>query len=52
MAQWSIHGNVMNCIQYNRDPVDYFKLDVYILESKNHRRIYQRSEEDKMHLTN
>ena len=35
----------MNYVQYNRNPID-FKLGVKTLEPKNHKRIYERLEED------
>ena len=34
MEQWSILSNVINYVQYNRNPRDYYKLDVKALESK------------------
>ena len=32
--QWSILSNVINYIQHNRNPRDYFKLDIKALEQK------------------
>ena len=31
--QWSIHCNVVNYVQYNKEPYSYYKLDVKALES-------------------
>ena len=30
MEQWSILYNVINYVQYNRNPRDYFKLDIKV----------------------
>ena len=46
MEQWSILNNVMNNVQYNRSPNDYYKLDIRALEPKNNNRIYDSLEED------
>ena len=46
MEQWSILSNVINYIQYNRNPRDYFKLDIKTLEEKNHGKMYNRLKED------
>ena len=46
MEQWSILSNVINYVQYNRNPIDYYKLDVRALELKNHRKIYDWLEEE------
>ena len=40
MEQWSILSNVINYVQYNRNPRDYYKLDVKAFEPKNNRKIY------------
>ena len=36
MEQWSILSNVVNYVHRNRSPVDYFRLEVKVLEPKNH----------------
>ena len=46
IEQWSIFSNVINYVQYNRDPIDYYKLDVKALEPKNHKIINGKLEED------
>ena len=48
MEQWSLPSNIVNCVQYDRNPRDYYNLEVKALEQKNHRKIYYRlKEEDK-----
>ena len=42
MEQWSILGNVVNYVQYDRNPKDFRTLDVKALDQKNHRKIYDR----------
>ena len=34
MEQWSIHSNVIVYADYNRNPRDYYKLDVNALQPK------------------
>ena len=46
MDQWSIPSNAINYIQYNRNPRDDFKLDIKMLEQKNHRNVYDRLKEE------
>ena len=40
--QWSTLSNVINYVQYNRNPVDYYKLDIKALEPKNPIGIYKK----------
>ena len=42
--KWNI-SNVINYIQYNRNPRDYFKLDIKTLDEKFHRKIYKKLKE-------
>ena len=51
MEQWSILSNVFNYVQYERNPRDYFKLDIKILEEKNHRKLYDRLKEEDRQVT-
>ena len=51
MEQWSILSNVINYVQYNRNPSNYYKLDVKALELKNHRKIYDRLKLEDSHFT-
>ena len=46
MEQWSILSNFLNYVQYYRNHIDYYKLDIRALEPKNQKRIYERLEED------
>ena len=46
MEQWSILSNIINYVLYNRNPIDYQKLDVKPFKSKNHKSIYVKLEED------
>ena len=50
MEQWSILSNVMNYVQYNRNLRDYYKLDVKALKFKNHKKIYDKLEENDRQL--
>ena len=40
MEQWSILSNVVKYVQYNRNPRDCSKLDIKMLEEKDHRKMY------------
>ena len=42
MEQWSILSNAVNYAQYDRNSKDLYKLDVKVLDQKNHRKIYDR----------
>ena len=46
MEQWAILSNVIAYVQYNRNHIDYFKLDILASESKCHQRIYEWLEDD------
>ena len=51
MEQWSVLSNVINYIQYNRNPRDYFKLDIKELEQKNQKKLYDKlKEEDRQYI--
>ena len=45
MEQLSILSNVINYVQYSRNPSDYFKLDIKTLDKKNHRKMYDKLNE-------
>ena len=47
MEQWSILSNIVNCVQYDRIPRDFYNLDAKALGKKSHRKIYDRLEEDR-----
>ena len=46
MEQWSILSNVVNCIQFDRDPKNSYDLDVKAIYQKSHRKIYDRLKEE------
>ena len=46
MEQWSIQHNVVNYVQYDRNPKDFYYLDVKAIDQKNHRKIYDRLHEE------
>ena len=47
MEQWSILSNVINYVQDNGNPRDYFILDIKALEVRSHRKMYDRLKEDR-----
>ena len=46
MEQWSILSNVVNYVQYDRNPKEFYDLDVKAICQKNHRKIYGRLKEE------
>ena len=42
MEQWLILSNVVNYVQYDRNPKNFYDLDVKALDQKIHRKIYER----------
>ena len=46
MKQWSILSNVVNYVQYDRNPKDFYNLDINAVDQKNHRKIYDRLKEE------
>ena len=46
IEQWSILSNVVNYVQYDRKPRDFYDLDIKALDQKNHRKIYDRLKEE------
>ena len=46
MERRSILGNAIYYVQYNRNHIDFNKLDSNALNSKDNKRIYKRLEED------
>ena len=45
MEQWSILSNVFNYVQYNKNPKNFYDLDIKAKDQKNHRKIYDRLKE-------
>ena len=46
MEQWSILSNIVNFVHYDRNPRDFYNLDVKVIDQKNHRKIYDRVKEE------
>ena len=46
----SVLGNVVNYVQYIRNPGDFYNLGVKALDQKNHRKIYNRLKEEDRHI--
>ena len=46
MEQWSILSNVVNYVQYDMIPRDFYNLDVKTIDDKCHRKIYDRLKEE------
>ena len=46
MEQWLILTNVVNYVQYNRNPTDFYDLDIKAIDQKSHRKIYDRLKEE------
>ena len=38
MEQWSILSNIVNYVQYNRHPRNFYDLDVKTIDQKSHRK--------------
>ena len=47
MEWWSILSNVINYVQLNGNPRDYFKVDIKVLEEKDDRKMHDRLKEDR-----
>ena len=46
MEKWSILSNIVNYVQYDRDPKDFYDLDIKAIDKKNQRKIYDRLKEE------
>ena len=46
MEQWSILSNVVNYVQYDGNPKDFYDLDIEAIDHKNHRKTYYRLKEE------
>ena len=51
MEQWKLLSKVINQVQYNRNLIDYYKLDIKALGPKCHKRICGGLEEDDRQVT-
>ena len=45
MEQWLILSKVINYIQYERHPRNFYKLNIKTIDQKNHKKIYNKGEE-------
>ena len=51
MEQWLILCNVVNYVQYNMNPRNFYYLDIKAIDQKSHRKTYDRlKEEDRQKL--
>ena len=46
MEQWSILSNIVNYVPYDRNPRDFYNLDIKVIDWKYHRKIYDRIKEE------
>ena len=46
MEQWSILSKIVNYVQYDRNPKNFYDLEIKVIDQKNHRKIYDRLQED------
>ena len=46
MEQWSILSNIVNYVQYDRNPKLFYELNVKTLDQKNHRKMYNKLKDD------
>ena len=46
LEQWSILSNIGIYVQYDRNPKDFYILNVKAIDQKNHRKIYDRLKEE------
>ena len=51
MAQWPILSKVVNYVQYDRHPENFYDLDVKTTDQKRHRKIYDRFKEEERHVS-
>ena len=48
MEQWSIVSNIVNYVQYNWHPKDFYDLDIKAIDQKGHKKIVNKEEERQM----
>ena len=46
MEQWSILSNVVNYVQYDRNPKNFYDLDIKDIDEKSHRKMYDRFKDE------
>ena len=49
IAHWSILSNVVNYVQYHKDPKNLCDLNIKVLDKKNHSKLYEKLTEDERH---
>ena len=47
MKQWSILSNVVNYVQYNRHPKDFYNLDIRAVDQKRHKKYIIKKRKDR-----
>ena len=52
MEQWLILSNVINYLQYDRNPKEFYNLDIKDIDQKNHSKIYYILQEVDRHVLN
>ena len=45
MEQWLIHSNLVNCVQYDRNPKNIYDLEIKVI-NQNYRKIFDRVKDD------
>ena len=45
MEDWSILSNVVNYVQYNRHPKNFYNLDIKVVDQKGHKKIHNKEED-------
>ena len=50
MEQWSILSNIVNYVQYDRNPKNFHELNVKALDQKYHRKMNDRLKDDKREI--
>ena len=48
MQQWLILSNTVKIVQYDRHPKFFYDLDIYAVNLKSHKKIYNKEEERQM----
>ena len=46
IEQWSILSNIVNYVQNDRNPKNYYELNIKIIDKKNHRKMYNRLKDE------
>ena len=47
MVNCSILGNIVNYVQYDRNPKNFHELNIKVLDQKSHRKMYDKLKDDK-----